>query len=37
METLIDFLTMTKGHAYIIAFALMIVFIPFFTYLSERD
>ncbi len=37
METLYDFLTVTKGHAYIIAFALMIAFVPFFTYLTERE
>ena len=37
METLFDFLTVTKGHAYIIAFILMIAFIPFFRYLTERE
>ena len=37
METLWDFLTMTKGNTYVIAFALMLVFIPFYGFLTERE
>jgi hypothetical protein len=37
METLFDFLSMTKGHAYIVAFVLMIAFVPFYAYLNERN
>jgi hypothetical protein len=37
METLWDYLTLTKGHAYIVAFVLMVLFIPFFKFLTERE
>jgi len=36
-ETLFDFLTHTKGVAYIIAFALLLGFIPFFRFLTDRE
>lgn len=37
METLWDFLTYTKGYTYIVAFLLMVVFIPFWRFLTERE
>jgi hypothetical protein len=37
METLWDFLTFTKGYSYIIAFILLAVFIPFWSFLTERE
>ena len=37
MHTLWDFLTATKGATYLVAFALMLGFIPFFLYLTERE
>ena len=36
-QTLWDFLTQTKGWVYVIAFALLLVFIPFWMYLTERE
>jgi hypothetical protein len=37
MHTLFDFLTMTKGVTYLVAFGLMVGFIPFFLYLTNRE
>ena len=37
METLWDFLTFTKGNGYLVAFGLMLCFIPFYLYLTERE
>lgn len=37
MHTLFDFLTMTKGMTYLVAFGLMVGFIPFFLYLTNRE
>jgi hypothetical protein len=37
MHTLFDFLTYTKGHAYIVAGLLLLAFIPFWRFLTERE
>ena len=37
MVTLWDFLTFTKGATYIIAFAIMVGFVPFYLFLTERE
>ncbi len=37
MYTLWDFLTHTKGVAYVVAFALLLCFIPFWSYLTDRE
>jgi hypothetical protein len=37
METLWDFLTYTKGFSYILAFAFLALFIPFWAFLTERE
>ena len=37
METLWDFLTFTKGYGYVVAFGLMLAFIPFYLMLTERE
>ena len=37
METLWEFLTFTKGNGYIVAFALLLAFIPFYMFLVERE
>jgi hypothetical protein len=37
MHTLFDFLTHTKGIAYIVAGALLVSFIPFWRFLTERE
>ncbi len=37
METLFDYLTYTKGVTYFVAFALMVGFVPFFLFLTERQ
>jgi hypothetical protein len=37
MHTLFDFITFTKGMAYVIAGLLMVGFIPFWLFLTERE
>ena len=37
MYTLFDFLTHTKGLAYVVAGALLLAYIPFWKYLTERE
>ena len=37
METLWDFLTYTKGYGYLFAGILLVSFIPFYLYLTERE
>jgi hypothetical protein len=37
METLWDFLTYTKGWTYVLAFACMFGFIPFYLFLTDRE
>jgi hypothetical protein len=37
METLWDFLTYTKGWAYIFAFLMAAGFIPFWAFLTDRE
>jgi hypothetical protein len=37
MYTLFDFLTHTKGLAYVVAGALLLAYIPFWRYLTERE
>jgi hypothetical protein len=37
MHTLFDFLTHTKGLAYIVAAVLLAGFIPFWLFLTERE
>ena len=37
MHTLFDFLTHTKGVTYIVAGLLLVCFIPFWQYLTERE
>jgi hypothetical protein len=37
MYTLQDFLTWTKGVSYVVALVLMVGFIPFWFYLTERE
>jgi hypothetical protein len=37
MVTLWDFLTFTKGVTYVVAFAIMIGFVPFYLFLTERE
>ncbi len=37
MVTLWDFLTFTKGWGYVAAFAVLLCFIPFYLYLTERE
>lgn len=37
MHTLWDFLTFTKGWSYVIAFVVMLSFIPFYLFLTERE
>ena len=36
-HTLQDFLTFTKGMSYILMFALLMIFIPFWLFLTERE
>ena len=36
-HTLFDFLTMTKGTCYVIAGIVLVGFIPFWLYLTERE
>jgi len=36
-QTLYDFLTHTKGVCYLLAFGLLIGFIPFFKFLTDRE
>ncbi len=35
--TFFDFLTQTKAVGYLLAFGLMLCFIPFYLYLTERE
>lgn len=35
--TFFDFLTLTKGLSYVLAFGIMLAFIPFYLYLTERE
>jgi hypothetical protein len=37
MHTLFDFLTHTKGVAYIVAGLLLVAYIPFWKFLTERE
>lgn len=37
MHTLFDFLTHTKGTAYIVAGLLLVAYIPFWKFLTERE
>lgn len=37
MHTLFDFLTHTKGMTYIVAGILLVCFIPFWQFLTERE
>jgi len=37
MYTLWDFLTATKGWSYVIGFALLLGFIPFYRFLTDRE
>jgi hypothetical protein len=37
METLWDFLTFTKGYSYVVAAILLVAFIPFWSFLTERE
>jgi hypothetical protein len=37
VHTLFDFLTHTKGMAYIVAGVLLIGFVPFWKFLTERE
>jgi hypothetical protein len=37
MYTLWEYLTLTKGVTYFVAFALMVGFVPFFLYLTNRE
>jgi hypothetical protein len=37
MHTLFDFLTQTKGLGYIVAGALLLAYIPFWKFLTERE
>jgi hypothetical protein len=37
MHTLFDFLTYTKGLGYIVAGLLLLAFIPFWKFLTERE
>jgi hypothetical protein len=37
METLFDYLTQTKGMGYIVAGLLLVAFIPFWKFLTERE
>jgi len=37
MHTLFDFLTHTKAIGYIVAFALLLAYIPFWRFLTERE
>jgi len=35
--TLWDFLTWTKGVSYFVAFGLLLLFVPFYLFLTERE
>jgi len=37
MVTLWDFLTFTKGWSYVLAGSLLVAFIPFWAFLTERE
>ena len=37
MQTLFDFLTYTKGVGYIVAGLLLVGFVPFWRFLTERE
>ncbi|HNS96598.1 MAG TPA: hypothetical protein PLJ27_06675 [Polyangiaceae bacterium] len=37
MVTLFDFLTFTKGWTYVVAGLLLVSFIPFYLFLTERE
>lgn len=37
MHTLWDFLTHAKGITYVVAFALLVCFIPFWHFLTDRE
>jgi hypothetical protein len=37
MHTLFDFLTHTKGMTYILAGVFLVVFVPFWLFLTERE
>jgi hypothetical protein len=37
MYTLFDFLTHTKGVAYVVAGLLLVLYIPFWKFLTERE
>ena len=37
METMWDFLTLTKGVSYVLAFGLLLGFIPFWSFLTQRE
>jgi hypothetical protein len=37
MYTLWDFLTLTKGVGYVLAFGLMLLFVPFYLFLTDRE
>ncbi len=37
METLFDFLTYTKGWTYVTAGILLVAFIPFYRFLTDRE
>ncbi|PKN49893.1 MAG: hmc operon protein 4 [Deltaproteobacteria bacterium HGW-Deltaproteobacteria-20] len=37
MQTLFDYLTFTKGWTYIVAGVLLVTFIPFYLFLTERE
>lgn len=36
-QTLWDYLTFTKGVGYVVAFALLLCFIPFYLFLTDRE
>jgi hypothetical protein len=37
VETLWDFLTYTKGISYVVAFIFLVIFVPFWGFLTERE
>ncbi len=37
MATLWDFLTWTKGVSYVLAFVVLVAFIPFWGFLTQRE
>ncbi len=37
MYTMFDFLTHTKGMTYLVAFGFLLLFIPFWRFLTERE